>query len=111
MAWFPSLWSLHLAGCLRTKLHKQIIKTPRQSTELDEYVRKTVLESEIDSVEEKLRPDKLKVKNSQNFRQIMIFQDLYRVFASVRQPAPKADFSWRGKIFKNIGGAGLDSQD
>ena len=56
-----------------TRYHtKKSLKTPPQTTELDEHVRTTVLDHGIDSVEEKLRPDKLKVKNSQNFRQVMI---------------------------------------
>ena len=35
-----------------------------QSTELAEYVRKTVLESKIDTVGKKIEPDKVRVKSS-----------------------------------------------
>ena len=47
-----------------------------QSTELAEYVRKTVRESGNDLLDKKLEPVKVKKNKSQNFRQIMFFQGL-----------------------------------
>ena len=54
-----------------------------QSTELAENVRKTVLESKIDSVRMKIESDKVK-KNLENFRQIMILRGFSLVLTHSR---------------------------
>jgi len=50
------------------EIHEVTSQNRAQSTELAEYMRKTVLESEIDSLGEKLHSAKLRVKIPKIFR-------------------------------------------
>ena len=54
------------------KNHEVTFQNHAQSTDLAEYVRKTVLESKIGSLDKKLQPNKVRIKKSKKFPQTMI---------------------------------------
>ena len=53
-----------------------------------------MLESGIDSVEQKLRPQKVKVEISLNFPKTMIFQGLELCAGELPLSRPEADLGW-----------------
>ena len=64
-----------------------------ESTELDEYVRKTVLESTIDSLGQKLETDKVRQKKFENFPRSWFWEDFRLGGEAAPSSAPAAGLS------------------
>jgi len=61
-----------LTALFSTDNYQNTFRNHAESTALDEYVRKTVLQSEIDAVNKELEPIKVRSKISPKFHQILV---------------------------------------